>query len=106
MKQGTPILLQDFIDDSRHSLRGAWRAVEGVDLRTSSSKLAKHSLSCLLPIMRTSLSGCQVHTLNVETASWGTGFLLCVPSVIDAHAGKFKMRPMFPSRVGMRGCVL
>eukprot|EP00983_Pelagomonas_calceolata_P078287 1154211-Pelagomonas_calceolata.AAC.1 len=31
MKQGTPISLQDFTDDLRHRLRGAWRAVEGVD---------------------------------------------------------------------------
>eukprot|EP00983_Pelagomonas_calceolata_P039491 1137209-Pelagomonas_calceolata.AAC.2 len=34
MKQGTPISLQDFTDDLRHRLRGAWRAIEGVDLRT------------------------------------------------------------------------
>eukprot|EP00983_Pelagomonas_calceolata_P048431 1141042-Pelagomonas_calceolata.AAC.2 len=31
------------------------------------------------------------------------GFLRCVT---DAHAGKSKMRPMFSSCVGMRGCVL
>eukprot|EP00983_Pelagomonas_calceolata_P054727 1143828-Pelagomonas_calceolata.AAC.3 len=31
------------------------------------------------------------------------GFLRCVT---DAHGGKFKMRPMFSSCVGVRGCVL
>eukprot|EP00983_Pelagomonas_calceolata_P072258 1151637-Pelagomonas_calceolata.AAC.1 len=35
MKQGKPISLQDFTDDLRHRLSGAWRAVEGVDPRTT-----------------------------------------------------------------------
>eukprot|EP00983_Pelagomonas_calceolata_P127898 1161458-Pelagomonas_calceolata.AAC.1 len=42
MKQGTPISLQDFRDDLRHRLCGAWRAVEGVDPRTTNNKLATY----------------------------------------------------------------
>eukprot|EP00983_Pelagomonas_calceolata_P077895 1154059-Pelagomonas_calceolata.AAC.2 len=39
MKQGAPISLQDFTDDLRHRLHGAWRAVEGVDSQTTNNKL-------------------------------------------------------------------
>eukprot|EP00983_Pelagomonas_calceolata_P023629 743836-Pelagomonas_calceolata.AAC.1 len=49
MKQGTPISLQDFADDLRHRLRGAWRAVEGGDLRTTNNKLATYQAFFALP---------------------------------------------------------
>eukprot|EP00983_Pelagomonas_calceolata_P009973 323720-Pelagomonas_calceolata.AAC.1 len=39
MKQGMPISLQDFTDNLRHRLHGAWRAVEGVDSQTTNIKL-------------------------------------------------------------------
>eukprot|EP00983_Pelagomonas_calceolata_P060584 1146448-Pelagomonas_calceolata.AAC.2 len=42
MKQGTPISLQDFTDDLRYRLCGAWRAVEGVDPRTTNNKWATY----------------------------------------------------------------
>eukprot|EP00983_Pelagomonas_calceolata_P018155 569257-Pelagomonas_calceolata.AAC.1 len=42
IKQGTPISLQDFTHDLRHRLRGAWRAVEGVDPQTTNNKLATY----------------------------------------------------------------
>eukprot|EP00983_Pelagomonas_calceolata_P078829 1154399-Pelagomonas_calceolata.AAC.3 len=49
MKQGTPISLQDFTDDLRHRLRGAWRAVEGgVDPWTTNNKLTTYQASFAL----------------------------------------------------------
>eukprot|EP00983_Pelagomonas_calceolata_P133397 1161961-Pelagomonas_calceolata.AAC.6 len=41
-KQGMTFSLQDFTDDLRHRLRGAWRVVEGVDPRTTNNKLATY----------------------------------------------------------------
>eukprot|EP00983_Pelagomonas_calceolata_P021863 685908-Pelagomonas_calceolata.AAC.1 len=49
MKQGTSISLQDFTDDLKHRLHGAWRAVEGVDLHTRNKKLSTYQAFYALP---------------------------------------------------------
>eukprot|EP00983_Pelagomonas_calceolata_P042463 1138512-Pelagomonas_calceolata.AAC.1 len=62
---------QDFTDDLRHRLRGAWRAVEGVDPRTTNNKQA--TLSSILCMHNVSRFRLRAHTLTVETASWEDG---------------------------------
>eukprot|EP00983_Pelagomonas_calceolata_P003259 106021-Pelagomonas_calceolata.AAC.1 len=96
IKQGKPISLQDFTDDLRHRLGGAWRAVEGVDLRTTNNKLATYQAFFALPIDQNvrkpirlpgylhldlpqhvmqdvSTFRLRAHTLTVETAPWEDG---------------------------------
>eukprot|EP00983_Pelagomonas_calceolata_P002241 75777-Pelagomonas_calceolata.AAC.1 len=96
VKQGTPISLQDFSDDLRHRLHGAWRAVEGVNPRRTNNKLATYQAFFALPfdqnvrkpiqlpghlhlelpqhvMQNVSRFSLRAPTLNVETASWEDG---------------------------------
>eukprot|EP00983_Pelagomonas_calceolata_P107899 1159398-Pelagomonas_calceolata.AAC.1 len=77
MKQGTSISLQDFTDDLRLRMRGAWRAVEGNWFQFS---MLDENISPAANQPDSQAVGQPLVTL-----------------VTDAHAGKFKMRPMFSS---------
>ena len=94
MKQGMPISMQDFTDDLKYRMRSAWRAVEGVDPRTTNNKLATYQAFFALPfdqnvrkpirtpgylnldlsqhvMQNVSRFRLRAHALKVETASWG-----------------------------------
>eukprot|EP00983_Pelagomonas_calceolata_P134461 1162063-Pelagomonas_calceolata.AAC.1 len=49
LRQGTPIPIQAFTDDLRHSLWAAWRDVEGVNPWDTYSKLATYQLHFAVP---------------------------------------------------------
>eukprot|EP00983_Pelagomonas_calceolata_P047660 1140746-Pelagomonas_calceolata.AAC.3 len=85
IKQVMPVSLQDVIDDSSHRLRGAWRAVEGVDPRTTNNRLATYHTFFALPFDH-----------NVRKPIRLPGYLhLELPQHVMQDVSRFRLRAHF-----------